>query len=305
MAITAVIDPDKHPPSLTRTRDRFTGTRFVAIDGIPKLVGTLGNPFPLFSRINIALGRPEVPEMYSPWSDNLADIQVFQHTATVVGGGVDRILVRVDYATPEISGSQDGSVNEADAQLSLGGTTQGGTTEFWFKGSGNNTKEQMFTKFLASGADPATETTQPGAVEFSESMPTYIYTRREPGDLPIAEKVRLFRGTLNDAEFDGQFPRHTLKCTDLSGTTSDGGITFQVTYAFQFNPDTWNPVVIHRDPKTGDSIIISETDFAAFEALQLTESLAPTTTLPIIGNGISQGRITRERSFPGLNLITQ
>ncbi len=67
---------------------------------------------------------------------------------------------------------------------------------------------------------------------------------------PIAKG---YVGTVNSMEWEldpGAAPG-TWLCTGIVGRSNDGGITFVVTYTFQYRPDTWSTVVQFIDPNTG------------------------------------------------------
>ncbi|MFG0249240.1 MAG: hypothetical protein ACF8OB_10165 [Phycisphaeraceae bacterium JB051] len=64
-----------------------------------------------------------------------------------------------------------------------------------------------------------------------------------------AKTARQYAGTVNRTSiFEGQ--PGTWLCTSIDGESEDGGITFKVTYRFQYNASGWQPTVSYTNPKT-------------------------------------------------------
>ena len=95
------------------------------------------------------------------------------------------------------------------------------------------------------------EVTQVGTVQAWEPQTTVRLRRRErrsPGD-----KSKAFVGRLNYSPIFGDGKR-TWLCTELSGTSSDGGRTYAVTYGFQRLGDTADPTIVYHDPETNGPV---------------------------------------------------
>ena len=92
---------------------------------------------------------------------------------------------------------------------------------------------------------------QLAAVEFQEPQHIVIYRRRETQHPRVRALEHL--GAINSTEVFGDSPRMWL-CTQLDGFTDDRGASWNVTYAFQRNIDTWDVTVIYRDPATGEAV---------------------------------------------------
>ena len=90
--------------------------------------------------------------------------------------------------------------------------------------------------------------TQGGEVEYQVPSTSVTFSRRE-GQSP-AYKSRLFVGKTNAGSFGGD-PAGSWLCTRIEGSSDDGGQTFNVTYEFQHNRDTWVATVVFIDPDTG------------------------------------------------------
>ncbi len=64
-----------------------------------------------------------------------------------------------------------------------------------------------------------------------------------------ARTARMYAGTVNrTAIFEGE--PGTWLCTSIDGESEDGGVTFLVTYRFQYNSQGWQPTVSYTNPKT-------------------------------------------------------
>ncbi len=99
------------------------------------------------------------------------------------------------------------------------------------------------------GTFTGTETTvkQPGTVK--KAVPSYTLgvSRRENG-APTA-KALYYTGTVNSTNFAGASPGQFL-CTGIRAKSQDGGVTFDVDYEFQYNPNGWTAIVAYIDPST-------------------------------------------------------
>ena len=110
--------------------------------------------------------------------------------------------------------------------------------------------------FLDIDEDAGTSTPRDGppqvaAVQFQEPQHIVISRRRETQN-PRARALRHL-GTINSTSVFGDGPRYWL-CTQLDGFTDDRGATWNVTYAFQRNIDTWDAEVIYKNPATGEGV---------------------------------------------------
>lgn len=66
-------------------------------------------------------------------------------------------------------------------------------------------------------------------------------------------KADLYLGAVNSGPWslDIGAATGTWLCTQLEGVSNDGGLTWVVTYAFQYRKDTWETTVTFIDPNTG------------------------------------------------------
>ena len=79
-------------------------------------------------------------------------------------------------------------------------------------------------------------------------MTSIEYQRRENNN-PI-QKSMLYVGKVNSVGI-GAFAPRTLLCTGIEGGSNDGGITYDVSYRFQYEPKTWDATYFFIDPDTG------------------------------------------------------
>ncbi|MGH9892754.1 MAG: hypothetical protein ACREA0_12345, partial [bacterium] len=115
-------------------------------------------------------------------------------------------------------------------------------------------------------------------VDVDVSVPQLVVseTRRE-SSTPIF-KARSFVGTVNSGSIWSGAPR-TYLCTRIDGQTNDNGLTYEVAYEFQYNPQTWDATVVFRDPVTQRPV-----------------------DKPVDGQGIKTVTIYEERDFGQLGL---
>ena len=101
--------------------------------------------------------------------------------------------------------------------------------------------------------------TQPGELAVQFPQTTISLQRREPNN-PLF-KSQEFAGKINSAPIFGD-PPHVWLCTGITGTTDDGGESYNVTYEFQRSavPDTWDPIIVYIDTET-DAPIATENFF--------------------------------------------
>jgi len=108
---------------------------------------------------------------------------------------------------------------------------------------------------------------------------TLDYQRRESRN-PMQKSIKY---TANVNKFDiAGFKARTLLCAGIDGESSDGGVSYLVTYRFQYNPDTWDAEFFYIDPETG-------------------QPHQDVTVQP--ANGYGTAKIYKELDFSALNVI--
>jgi hypothetical protein len=212
------------------------------------MVEALGG-VPEDQRLLAALAATDVPRrgQYHPiWTD----LPVDNVRATLVPGSPDKANVRIRYAYP--TGS-DGFINFPDEtappQIEIVSAVVPMTTEFCYVGQGNNTKQnQIVLLYVTEEDETSVPHYQVGEVEIQVPVEIVRYRRRERKN-PHG-KARLYVRTINSRPVFAD-PPHMWLCTRLGGPSDDGGQSYNVTYEFQRNVDSWDKVVVARDPDTG------------------------------------------------------
>ena len=206
---------------------------------------------PEHQRLLAALAATDVPQrgQYHPI---ITDLPVDNVRATLVPDSPDKANVRIRYAYP--TGS-DGFINFPDEtappQIEIVSAVVPMTTEFCYVGQGNNTKQNQIVLVHSTQLDvegPPDLNYQVGEVEIQVPVEIVRYRRRERKS-PHG-KARLYVGTVNSRPVFAD-AEHMWLCTKLGGPSDDGGQSYNVTYEFQRNVDSWDKVVVFRDPDTG------------------------------------------------------
>lgn len=139
---------------------------------------------------------------------------------------------------------------------------------------------------------------QVATVTVGRPMAVVTFTRKETAS-PIANAM-VFVGAINSGRL-GIFPPQTLLCSRIDATTSDDGLTFDVSYEFQFNRETWTAFIAYIDPETGQPP--ADIDQVPFPAEEFPGDRFP--SLNALGNGTAVYDIYPQRDFGVLNLPWQ
>lgn len=98
--------------------------------------------------------------------------------------------------------------------------------------------------------------TQTGLLSKIQPEPAISITRREfILGIDLVSKKLTFEGSVNEAGWElepGAAPGQWL-CTSIGGRSQDNGLTYDVTYTFQFRSDTWAETARFIDPGTGQA----------------------------------------------------
>jgi hypothetical protein len=223
--------------SLSETQDGYECVRVAWVDGLS------GRPD---ERLYNAVRAAGVPRFGDP-HPSIPNLRVVQRSAAFEGGN-DRVVVTLTYRVPQANESppSDATGNTQAGIVRVGSTVQGATTQKDVAGEPITVRHV----FPADHEDPefAGRTITQGAdVELSIPQLVLTETRRENGT--PADTARAYVGKVNQFAIFGGAAR-TWLCTRIEGTTNDGGLTYEVTYEFQYAEATWDAVVVFRDPKT-------------------------------------------------------
>lgn len=251
---------------------------------VAQVVGLTGNPTVRLYRATLAPGIPRYGDYHSAvpflpvtlveavYADKgTSDIAIITITYGFSSGGTHYFM------------NEPGETTATLPQLEVLTTVQPAQTQFEIGPADD--KRQIVVAHLEpppeGEAGPPARIEQSGTVDYMLPMETVRYMRRELRD--PQDKAREYVGTINTIGVFNDAP-HMWMCTRLDGVSDDGGATFNVTYEFQRNPDSWDPWVIYTDPATGKPIVLSQDDIHTGEALK-------------------QVVIYRQRDFWGLNLV--
>lgn len=244
---------------------------------VAQVNGLVGNPAVRLYSATLAPGIPR----YGQYHSAIPYLPVTLVEAVYANEGTSDIaIVTITYGFVT-SGTQyflnePGDTVETLPQVEFLTTVQPARTQFDVDGN------QILVKYVIEDevGETSEEITQAGSVEYMLPMETVRYMRREWRD-PQA-KARNYVGRINSVGVFGD-PPHMWLCTHLGGPSDDGGATFNVTYEFQRNSDSWNPTVVPTDPATGQPVVLSPADIAS-------------------GLAVVQVRLLPEVDFEDLNL---
>jgi len=88
---------------------------------------------------------------------------------------------------------------------------------------------------------------QGGTVSVPATEKDITYSRVETGD--PRDKWQEYDGAVNSVEFLGKAARTWFLV--INARSSNNGVTWEMTYQFFYNEDTWDGVIVYVDPATG------------------------------------------------------
>lgn len=228
---------------------------------VAQVVGLTGNPAVRLYRAMLAPGIPRYGE-YHPAVPFLPVSNVEAVYADKGTSDIAIVTITFGFAAggTQYFTNEPGDTLATLPQLEVLTTVQPARTEFEFDPASGGRKQIIVSNFVE---DPETgtsmEVTQTGSVEFMLPMETVRYMRRELYN--PQSKSRLYLGHINSHSVFGD-PPHWWLCSHLGGPTDDGGASYNVTYEFQRNSDSWNPVLVPTNPETGKPHILVEGEIA-------------------------------------------
>lgn len=98
--------------------------------------------------------------------------------------------------------------------------------------------------------------TQTGLLSKIQPEPSISITRREVIlGIDLTGKKLLFEGKVNQGGWllEPDAPTGTWLCTSIGGRSQDNGLTYDVTYTFQFRRNDWGETARFIDPGTGQA----------------------------------------------------
>lgn len=110
----------------------------------------------------------------------------------------------------------------------------------------------MAHEFITVAADGTeTKETQSQGGEVDVQIPQLVLQTDRIEKFSPKAKAKEFVGTVNSNIIGTDLPR-TWLCTSIQGRTDNDGESYNVTYEFQFNPETWDAIVVFIDKETGN-----------------------------------------------------
>lgn len=281
-------------PSTEISKDGPRATRMYRVSGL------LGDSA---ARLWWALNAPRVPK-YGDLHPVILNLPVSRVSAVLASEGATNIAtVTCEYFYPtggnlhfaNVDGIRDASL----PQLEIVSTVQPARTQkaYWMApplGGESSTPMPVWLKWRSDPSlryppeegEPGPWQYQGGDIDYQIPMMIFRYTRREPSDAYVGNKARQYVGTINELALFGDpndegsgDPPRTWLCSRIDGVSDDGGKTYNVTYEFQYNPETWDPVVVFVNPETGKPV-----------------------PFPVWGESIRQVRVYRLANFFDLGL---
>lgn len=196
-----------------------------------------------------SVGIPQLGDIHSRLG-----VPVQSVTAQFLEDSNTQALVTITYGLAQGGGGflNDPDDENAQPQIEILSTLQPVQTQFDVSGIVLNTG--VYDEF-PRGPDgniiagpPERFPPQGGEIEDIVPMHTVI-ARRLERESPGIWKSPAHSGTINSTLVFGD-PIH-FWLANIEGSSDDGGDTWNVTYTFQRNPDTWNSVIVYQDPETG------------------------------------------------------
>lgn len=252
--------------ALTETEDGYEATRIAIVSGLS------GNPSALLYN---AMNSGGVPAFSEP-HPTIPLLRCVSRSAQLQAGN-DIAHITLVYKIPKPQQQPPGPTGPGGAPgvVRIGSTVQSTTTQ----------KDRFRAPISCTHTFPATyedaefagrKITQ--GVDVDVSVPQLVVSETRRESVTPIHKARQFVGTVNAGTIWSGAPR-TYLCTRIDGQTNDNGLTYEVAYEFQYNPQTWDATVVFRDPVTQRPV-----------------------DAPVDGEGIKTVTIYEERDFGQLGL---
>lgn len=175
-------------------------------------------------------------------------LRVVSRNASLVPNTTDTFRITCTYRRP--TEAQQPPSSSQPAQLSIGTSLQEITTVY------NRHGQLMFTvKTDADGREVSDSSGVP-VYQLAESkimvpLTVATFTRKESHSPLLASAA--YCGKVNSVTFLGASRRKWM-CTNIGGSSPDGGVTWDVSYEFTLNQDTWDGWLLYIDPATGQPL---------------------------------------------------
>jgi len=204
--------------------------------------------------ITDAIDDPRLPAMGDA-HPVYAGMFVTQKTARPVDAQSVRVEIAYTWDQPDISRNDTGAAGTAAPDdpgvIEVGAATQRKKTYVDVKGN------QLLVGHTFTDAVNGVGHKEIQAASVDVEVPQHILRQSRKEKASPHKKARRYVGTINQAPIWG-YDQATLLCTRLSGVSSDNGKTFDVTYEFQYNADSWNADVLFIEKKSGKPLQLSD-----------------------------------------------
>jgi hypothetical protein len=226
--------------SLTITSDAIDGNVFTITANGPSATKIYKVVTSASENMADILGDAGIPQVYDAYSDTggtgeFLSIYVLEVTCEPIAGQPNVFMVTVQYGRPDATEKEPG-VTAADSLQQVGSSVSSGKTQK------DNTDTQLAVALTG-------QTTQVGEVDIQIPETVVVFERKEATS-PLANAIA-YTGKVNSVALaSGTYAVRTLLCLGIEGTSVDDGDTWQVTYRFQYRPDTWDATLVYIDPET-------------------------------------------------------
>ncbi len=238
-----------------------------SVDRVFIVSGLTGKPH---TRLYNAMIEPDIPPLNQP-HPSIPGIVAVNRTSEPMGTDSGKARITVSYKAPDEQ--ELPAEEEQDAVIQVGSSTSQSETQRDING------DQLLVSITF--ADGTTDT-QAGPVTVESPILALSYQRKEPFS-PIKKSI-LYSGAINNKRLSKYFDKRTLLCKGIEGVSDDGGLTYSVSYLFEYNPVTWLAQLIYKDNETDKP----HADVSVFDF-----------------NGFNFAEVYEEKDFTKLNLDFQ
>jgi len=238
------------------------GSMNVSLTGGTKIVRRFlvseieGNKFDIIPLAVIAGGVPIIGELHPS-----VPFQIVDSITTEVKGS-NEVGLNINYTSAQFAVDE-----EAQVHITISATVQAVLTNEFVEGGGKKLMvlEYEYPPDEDPEGTPGPKKIVPTATK-QQALIVVTLSRLESKD-PLNKAV-LFVDKTNERNFLGTGPR-TWLCASINGVSNDGGKTYQVTYVFEFQRESWDVVLAFTDKETGEIPIDVEEQPEAKKTFQL------------------------------------
>lgn len=160
------------------------------------------------------------------------------------------IRISIEYGIPDTGDSPGYEIGQApgpEGTISVSATAVTEETQFGINGA--PLKVSYTGKLTDENGNPVEvkNDEQVATVEIQRPETVVAFSRKERGS-PLFFAIDAV-GKINLTDL-GMYRRGTLLLTRIDADSDDNGITFSVTYEFQYRPAGWTATVVYIDPQT-------------------------------------------------------